>query len=169
MKARPRYIENEIAARLTEQFLSLGFSPVERIPVLGRTGPDITINESGLAVDVKSRLEVPLLLWKCFRDDYRAFPDEVVRRRYNGDVMLCVQVRYLPKLYSYVLTSEHPVSGSKLVSDWLLHMAEWTEVNGGIPMIVCHRPRMNTANAVCVIFEKDLQVLQSKLEVRIVA
>ena len=59
MKARPRSVERKVAAFLSRYFVQLGLSPVERIPVLGRSGPDITSNEWGLVIDVKSRLEVP--------------------------------------------------------------------------------------------------------------
>jgi len=49
----------EVAKRLTAFFVSINMDPVERLPVIGRTGPDITMNQLGLVVDVKSRLEVP--------------------------------------------------------------------------------------------------------------
>ena len=48
-----------MAEHLTAFFNSLGLREVHRIPVLGRTGPDIEINEFGLIIDVKSRLSVP--------------------------------------------------------------------------------------------------------------
>ena len=63
MKARPRAVENRIAEALNVHFEYLGLAPVERIPVLGRTGPDLTTNEMNLVVDVKSRLEVPKELY----------------------------------------------------------------------------------------------------------
>ena len=59
MKARPRRAEREVARHLSSFFEALGLPAVERIPVLGRTGPDITWNEFKLIVDVKSRLSVP--------------------------------------------------------------------------------------------------------------
>jgi len=38
MKARPRRVEREIAALLSEKFTAIGMRPVVRIAVLGRTG-----------------------------------------------------------------------------------------------------------------------------------
>ena len=40
--------------------------PVERLPVIGRTGPDITMNKLALAVDIKSRLEVPKAVFEVY-------------------------------------------------------------------------------------------------------
>lgn len=59
MKRRPRRVEQKVAEHLTAFFAHLGLPEVKRIPVLGRTGPDIEINEFGLIVDVKSRQSVP--------------------------------------------------------------------------------------------------------------
>ena len=62
MKARPRRVENRVAEVLTEKFRAMGVDCLyERIPVLGREGPDLTWeknNPLGLAIDVKSRLEI---------------------------------------------------------------------------------------------------------------
>ena len=60
MKATPRKAEREIALVFSQFFSDIGMSPVERIPILGRTGPDITINEANLVIDVKSRKSVPV-------------------------------------------------------------------------------------------------------------
>ena len=62
MKARPRSVENEVAKYLSRKFAALELDPVERVPVLGRAGPDVSINQSQLAIDVKSRKEVPKII-----------------------------------------------------------------------------------------------------------
>ena len=62
MKARPRSVENRVANMLNDVFAAMDCS-VQRIPVLGRSGPDISLNELQLVVDVKSRLEVPKALF----------------------------------------------------------------------------------------------------------
>jgi hypothetical protein len=70
MKDAPRRAENAVASLLSAKFASIGASPVERIPVIGRIGPDISINELGLVIDVKNRGEVPLGL---FHDELVTF------------------------------------------------------------------------------------------------
>lgn len=154
MKARPRGVENLAAGQMNKIFIGLGMSPVERIPVLGREGPDITINESGLAVDVKSRIEVPKLLWKSNKGHQANRP--VLRQ--GG--LLCVRLANLGCLYGDVSMSEDQLPGSKLVSDWLQHMAAWANPEGKVPAIVCHRPGMHTANAVFVMYAHDLDALR---------
>ena len=70
-------MENRVAAYLSALFAGIGLSPVERIPVLGRTGPDLTINELGLVVDVKSRQACPKMYFcgsVCFDGEYLAVP-----------------------------------------------------------------------------------------------
>jgi hypothetical protein len=59
MKARPRRIENRIAEELNKYFSFYRLSHIERIPVLGREGPDYTKNELGLNLDAKSRKANP--------------------------------------------------------------------------------------------------------------
>lgn len=63
MKARPRRAENRVAEVLSKIFSDVGKSPVKRIPVLGREGPDITWNEVKLIVDVKSRKANPKMMF----------------------------------------------------------------------------------------------------------
>ncbi len=157
MKPRPRRVENQIAAHLSEQFLSLGYSPVERIPVLGRTGPDITVNESKLAMDVKSRLEVPKLLWET-----RAL-NGIVRR---SPGLLCLRVSRFAGLFAPdVQISEYVLPPSKLVTAYLEHMKQWADEMNSIPAVILHRPRMNTANAVFVMYESDLSRLKATFRV----
>jgi hypothetical protein len=125
MKAAPRNAEREIARILSEFFVSLGMSSVERIPVLGRTGPDITINEFGLVVDVKNRLEVPK---GYFHDGLTSFGE----------------------LLGFPISEMNSVKGepaeewpaSKTVTAWFWHMDEWRVkyCKQGITALVLHRP-----------------------------
>src|SRR5512139_3927572 len=106
MKQRPRRVEREVASLLSDFFRSIGCSPVERIPVLGRTGPDMTINEVGLVVDVKSRLEVPLGAFFdhpiCWQGIYYAVP--------------------LSKIADLLLSEGEPINfHSKQVDAWYAH------------------------------------------------
>ena len=144
MKARPRSVENEVAARLTSHFKTMDMSPVERIPVLGRTGPDITINESRWAVDVKSRLHVPICNYTIQCGKIHSAPHD----------LLYIKLKDFPLIYSGDLpTSEH-LFPSVQVKEWLDHMAEWSRGNS-LPAIVLHRPGTRVDNAVFVINAVD--------------
>jgi hypothetical protein len=50
--------ERRVAEILSEHFVRMGLSPVQRIPVLGKVVPT-SRSTIGLVIDVKSRLEVP--------------------------------------------------------------------------------------------------------------
>jgi len=58
-RRRWKRVEVRVAEILSEIFSDAGKDPVERIPILGRTGPDISHNQIELIVDVKSRHQVP--------------------------------------------------------------------------------------------------------------
>lgn len=61
---RWKFAERKIADELNRQFSDIGkFKTIERIPLLGREGPDLTVNESGLVINVKSRLEISRTLF----------------------------------------------------------------------------------------------------------
>ena len=152
MKARPRGVENKIATRLTSHFVKMGMSPVKRIPVLGRAGPDIDVNESGLAIDVKSRKEVPLR-------NYNFAGKRIVR---VGE-MLAVKMSDFPLVFSDLPASEE-LKETKTVRDYLEHMAEWAYENECIPAIVLHRPGTRINNAVFIIYARDRDKLKEKYE-----
>lgn len=143
MKSRPRRVENEVAARLSVHFVAMGMSPVQRIPVLGRTGPDITVNESKLAIDVKSRKTVPV----CFA------PHKGIARSLNG--LLVVRLLDFPLLYSDEQEQGGLLFPSIQALGWIGHMKEWADENDAIPAIVLHRPGMNIDRSVLVIYADD--------------
>ena len=134
MKGRPRSIERKVAEILSREFVDHGWSPVERIPVLGRTGPDITINEAEFVIDVKSRLEVPktILVPKgkilCVFGDLIAFRLENI----NGLFHKIEMDGWIKSIHSVV---------PKVVRDYYDHMNEWTQQHEphGITMLVLHR------------------------------
>lgn len=143
MKARPRSVENRVADALNDQFVRLGLSPVERIPVLGRTGPDISINELHLVVDVKSRLEVPKALFFPLACPF-AFED-----------MLAVRLASIDTLWSGEIQHPAPLDfSSKIVRGYLAHMDEWTRTNepAGVSCVILHRPEMPTGQSVVIIY-----------------
>jgi hypothetical protein len=140
MKARPRCAERTLARLLSDEFEKAGFSRVERIPVLGREGPDIEINELGLVIDVKSRLEVP-------RGYFEQPMDWGIHCAFPLSMLMDPQPDPVQK---------H--STSILVTRWLDHMDEWRRENypDGISMLLLHRPQMPYGKAVIVIYSNLL-------------
>lgn len=131
MKARPRRAEREIALILSALFEKHGYTKVERIPVLGRAGPDIEINEFGLVVDVKSRLEVP--------------------RLFAGESFDFGGLIGFPASESWgELVPHRP---SILVEKWFAHLDEWRISNypSGITALVLHRPGVPYGRAVMIL------------------
>jgi hypothetical protein len=149
MKSRPRSVENRVADAMNSHFSRLGMSSVERIPVLGRTGPDLSINEMGLAVDVKSRIEVPKAIFfplgECFRFDGMTAVRLTNLYCLWEDFTLENPTDRMPALLDY---------SSKTIRDYLAHMDEWTQAHepNGISCIVLHRPEVPIGSSVAIIY-----------------
>lgn len=145
LKARPRSVENRVAEELSRHFTLLGLPPVERIPVLGRTGPDLTVNALKLVVDVKSRIEVPKRLF---------FPIQIP---FSFDCFMAVRLCNLETLWSDPFASAPIDFSSALVMKYWNHMEEWTaaRMEGGISCVVLHRPEMPIGAAVAVIHQNS--------------
>lgn len=141
MKARPRSVENRIAEAMNVHYLKLRASPVERIPVLGRTGPDLTINELKMVVDVKSRKEVPKAIF---------FP---LMGPFTFDGMVAARLCNLPSLWDLEWGTALLDYSSKIIRDYLEHMDEWTKAHekDGISCVVLHRPEMPIGSSVVII------------------
>jgi hypothetical protein len=148
MKARPRSVENRVAEALSEKFSRLGLPAVERIPVLGRTGPDITINGLKLIVDVKSRIEVPKSLF---------FPLEIPFAFDPLARLIGVRVCCLPTLWDGEWPPAPLDVSSKIVRGYIEHMEEWTREHepDGVSCIVLHRPEIPIGNSVVVIYSSS--------------
>ena len=146
MKARPRRVEREIATILSDKFALIGLDPVERIPVLGRVGPDISLNAFGLVIDVKSRLEVP----KGFIVDQSTL---------FGD-FIGIPISEMENL------DTPRVSGpsSKLVTRWFWHMDEWRvqKAPSGITALVLHRPKLPYGNSILIIHKTQKEYFANK-------
>lgn len=145
MKARPRSVENRVAEAMSLHYRELGLKDVERIPVLGRTGPDLTINEMKLVVDVKSRKEISKVIF---------FP---LNWSFSFDSMVGVRLANLPLLWSEMCPAVPLDFRSKTIQDYLAHMEEWTHESepDGISCIVLHRPEMPIGGAVAVIYSNS--------------
>lgn len=150
MKARPRSVERRVAEELSKLFTPLGMSEVKRLPVTGRTGPDIEINEAGLVVDVKSRKQVP--------KSSIAVKGEVL----EFDNMIGVRLSDLPNLADLIPVSATP---SVLVTTWLSHMHEWTVQNEpeGISCVIIHRPGMPVGNSTVIIYSTERNTLCQRM------
>lgn len=152
MKARPRRMENRVAEYLSQFFVSLGMKPVERIPILGREGPDITSNEVKLVVDVKSRLQVP-------KGPISIPMSEITLIGVN---LVGIHLRDLPILLEKTEIG-NSITGSLTVKIWYDHMSEFNDIPDGIPALVLHRPGLNTDRAVLIIHKDDLGRLHDRL------
>ena len=142
MKPRPRRAENEVAKRLTAFFVSVNMDPVERLPVIGRTGPDITMNELGLAVDVKSRLEVPKAVFEVELGRVMRMQSYYIMRLADLELLL-----------EYDLPFQVSNKYSRMVGRWFTHMQSWRRVHqpNGFTALVLHRPGMKYDDAVLVV------------------
>lgn len=152
MKQRPRRVENQIADALNKQFPAR-CTTVERIPVLGREGPDISINELNLVVDVKSRIEVPETIF---------FPLTVP---FEFDGLTAVRIANMQSLWSGDKAAPLDFS-SKLVRGYIDHMDKWTKEHcpDGISCVVLHRPKMPIGSAVVIIYSSDRRRLTNYAE-----
>lgn len=151
-RARWKGVETRVARKLNEILSDVGnFSLIERIPILGRTGPDLTINETGLVIDVKSRA---IISAQMFPAKYEAIQ--------SGDL---VSLRLNQMDRGVYLWSKTKKNENKQVTSWYEHMDEWTQKNSpdGISCIILHWPGMPIGNAAMVIHQKDLRRLYDKL------
>jgi len=159
MKARPRRIENKVAELLSDYLVSIApVSKVERIPVLGRTGPDIDILPIfRVAVDVKSRKANP--------KSYQARPGQIMRWRsdHHGYTHVGATLQDLDVLFDI---ENHPViveKMSKVVDDWLEHMDRWCDENKPVlPALVLHWPGRPVKDSVFVIYDGDRRILHDR-------
>lgn len=131
MKGRPRYAENAVANRLSLFSSTMGLDPIERVPVTGRRGPDLTINQLGLAVDVKSRKSVPKSIM--------APPDGIVHM--GGLIGIRLEDLYMGDEWVGYIS----VPMSKQVLAWYNNMDRWVakQTPGLITVLALHRPGMN--------------------------
>ena len=145
MKARPRHAERRIAEILTLFFASRNLDPVERVPVIGRTGPDLSLNQCKLVCDVKSRLSVPI----SYIQDVPMLHDGLV----------CIPLVLLPGFDGSSITVSD-ARKSKTVEDFYLHMLEWTQkkVPDGITALVLHKPGLKFDKAQFVLHQAQVDL-----------
>jgi hypothetical protein len=149
MKARPRFVERRVAEELSHLLAPVGASKVERLPVIGRTGPDISINETGLVIDVKSRKCIPERLCPPTKTILTVGPLVIFRL---GELL-------------DIPTSEISQANWKQLFDWYEHMNKWTQKfqPDGISTIILHRPRMPIGHCGVAIHHDNLRRLSCNL------
>ncbi len=149
-RKRWKRVEAQVAEELSRHFSDVGHSPVERIPILGRTGPDLTYNEVQLIVDVKSRNEVPKSSLAARGQELRM-----------GD-MLGFNLSDLLKLDRLSPLTAAP---SVLAQRWLAHMHEWKVQNlpTGITCVVLHRPQMPIGDSTVIIYTSERNTLWTRI------
>ena len=149
-RSRWKKVEVRVADLLTEAFSDVGKEPVTRIPILGRTGPDITHNDVQLIVDVKSRLKVP--------KKSLAVSGKMV----EIDDMLGFQLQDLLR-FNHLPTLK--ALSSPLVSEWMSHMHEWkvAQEPQGITCVVLHRPGMPIGDSTVIIYSNERNKLWTRL------
>jgi len=155
MKARPRQAENRVAEILSDFFSQYGLSPIERIPVLGRTGPDLTMNEAVLVVDVKSRKAVPKGVFKALQD-YPAVWD---------GTLIAFPIGNLAGALMNNKGQVGRMKTSRTIHDWYQHMEEWTgeHTTNGISALVLHIPQMPYGNAALILKQSDVGLLVDRI------
>lgn len=178
MKARPRRVENQVATEINKYLATYDLPEVERIPVLGRTGPDITLWPSfNVAVDVKSRKANPkgYMVSSGTIRYWWAYGDHGFGECYgSANSMLGVQLKDLDLLFDI----ENPIlsinrAASKRVDKWLSHMLEWcTEQERKknyycLPALVLHWPGTPIKNSTFIIYDEDRRALDDRRRERI--
>lgn len=175
MKGRPRRIENEVAKHISRYLAKFNLEEVGRIPVLGRTGPDIDVwPVFKIAVDVKSRKAIPqsyklhgrhLQEWAINDEDWDGWPQIGCR--------LCD----LDLLFDTENVSMHLYRNmSSTVAFWLNHMSQWCGIEvtkevgkpmvvshpDNIPALVLHWPGTPVKNSTFVIYEPHRRVINDR-------
>jgi hypothetical protein len=145
---------------LTSIFSDVGMAAVERIPILGRTGPDITLNEAKFVIDVKSRLSVPDGIFPGKSEIPCMFANGLTSFSFKNLRNLSTDKRHsfhLPKKQEF-----------KSVAAWYSHMHEWTleHESEGITMLVLHKPGMPIGRSCIIISTKDWSKLWKTMQLR---
>jgi hypothetical protein len=175
---RWKAVERGVAAELNCVLSDIGnhFSPIDRIPLLGRDGPDLTMNETGLVINIKSRKVIP----------DRLFPKQCDLLRI-GD-LVCFRMDAIR--FAYLFEETRTMKPWGQLQDWYDTMDLWTEgIKNGmstttimrhsqmpverwtpefksncISAIVLHRPRMPYGNCGIAIHYENLRRLSCNLK-----
>jgi hypothetical protein len=149
-RKRWKAVEVKVAEILSSLFSDVGHPPVQRIPILGRTGPDITYNGIELIIDVKSRLEVPK----------SSLSTRGQLLRTGNMIGFC-----LADMLEMDKLSPLPAEPSIIVSTWLSHMNDWKveHLPTGIACIILHRPKMPVGDSTVIIYSHERNILWTRI------
>ena len=156
-KSTWKVVEKKIAEQLNIYFNEIGMKEIARIPILGRNGPDLTVNESGLLIDVKHRLSNPKFL---------QMEDGQVAK--VGHSLLAVKVK---DIYSLAETDRIDVAlrGSRLVHKYYDHMhshsreKKYMPNGNAIPCIILHYPNHEYKDSILIIGKNDRSLLNERI------
>jgi hypothetical protein len=177
MKARPRRVENRVAEEISKFLSEYDLPEVERIPVLGRTGPDISVWPAfKVAVDVKSRKANPkgYKIGADFKNDYGikhwwGYGDTNYGEAYgNADEMVGARLCDLNLLFDTENICLNPRPSSKTVTKWLAHMLAWCTEQWKkkdfycLPALVLHWPGTPVKDSTFVIYKEDRRALNDR-------
>jgi hypothetical protein len=147
---RWKQVERGAAEELNRVLSGIGnFTPVERIPLLGREGPDLTVNETGLVINVKSRKCIPGYL----------FPPAGTFIHSGKLIIFRLNDIITP------LMKTCQVDQWKQLVDWYALMDKWTQEfqPDAISAIFLHRPRLPYGSMGVAIHHEHLRRLSCNL------
>ena len=156
MKSAPRRAERRVAEILSDFFISIALLPSNAYRFWAGAAPDLTINEIGMVVDVKSRLQIPIgyiRTWPTIHADLIAIPLGLL-----GAVLI------------EDLLAERPANTdgavSVIVNRYFTHMDEWTKVHkpDGITALVLHRPKVPFGLSQLIIRYSQLPILEERCQ-----
>lgn len=157
MKEVPRRAENRVAEALNQYlFTPLGLPEVKRMPITGRTGPDVSWNDYKIIIDGKSRREVP----KCIFVSAFLEPTWIIVNNALVAVPI-IKPEWLldePVKKSYVWT--------KLVGCYYDHMEEWTRDNcpDGITALALRKPGMHATSTIFVVGKRQIDLFRERYQ-----
>jgi len=148
-RGRWKRFERRVADEINSQVSQYGCKTETRIPVNGRTGPDIYFSEVGMAVSVKQRLAVPLS-YEAPQDGVVLFGDLYAARLHHAFDLF----RRLDKEG----VTRQTKGGSRVVARWHREILEWCEAQGDsspFPVLVIAKPATWVRNATFLV-HKDV-------------
>jgi hypothetical protein len=168
-------VERGIGSHLTQILSDIGNDTViQRIPLLGREGPDLTFpNPFRMVFDVKSRDSVPRSIFKIVNQYTPG--TRVILECYEGDfITRTLFACQLGGLHVALLdppllrTVRHEYRYWLSIVPWVDHMRAWTNTeHGSIGAVVLHRARIPYGKTVVVFDIEDYTIAyRERLDLR---
>lgn len=140
-----------------------------RLPAMGRSGPDVDVNDYHWVIDVKSRIEVPKTISKIVNKDVNI--KWYIKAPGFGNpcsFWYACRLDHLDVMFDF--DWEEADFASIMIHRWLEKMRRWGAKNPwkgveGIGMVVLHRPRKPVGSSVVLMAQKDWLRVMEILEV----